>query len=355
MEEVINFFGLEQTGNERVNLFFHGIVGSFVIRKNVDDAIIVAVGVKKAKDTRQVWLDCIEEYRLDPWESYADKTDHEKTVYDYQVLLALVSYSDELAFGDAELDKVAASYLRASDGKLKEDKDDVIYRVAYTTSSEDATEVFAGIWRGENWTMAKPVCYQYYVDPEDFLVEAVDYAYRDELIQGALVWVIYKEVELGDIHFMYSDGAKRYLDAVGVDYEAAKEEYRKNHADENESLDEESVQEEIEETEEAEESTSKYSTGGTAAGGGSGTLYVPEDSEDDTSDNSSKESSSSSSSSSSKSKKSLNGWEAYDEGYDDVMYNDEYDEKRYKTDKDYAAGVDDARDEFEELYGDEFD
>ncbi len=39
---------------------------------------------------------------------------------------------------------------------------------------------------------------------------------------------------------------------------------------------------------------------------------------------------------------------AYDEGYDDIYMDDDYDEKRYRTDKDYADGVDDAMDEFDE-------
>lgn len=37
------------------------------------------------------------------------------------------------------------------------------------------------------------------------------------------------------------------------------------------------------------------------------------------------------------------------------MYDDEYDEERYQTDSEYASGVDDARDEYEEVYGEEFD
>lgn len=40
--------------------------------------------------------------------------------------------------------------------------------------------------------------------------------------------------------------------------------------------------------------------------------------------------------------------DSYDEGYDDIYLDDDYDSDRYDTDSDYADGVDDAMDEFEE-------
>lgn len=51
------------------------------------------------------------------------------------------------------------------------------------------------------------------------------------------------------------------------------------------------------------------------------------------------------SSSSGSSKKSYNN--SYDEGYEDVYDNDDYDWDRYRTDRDYANGVDDAMDELD--------
>lgn len=36
---------------------------------------------------------------------------------------------------------------------------------------------------------------------------------------------------------------------------------------------------------------------------------------------------------------------SYDDGYEDIYFNDDYDEKRYRTDREYADGVDDAMDE----------
>lgn len=41
-------------------------------------------------------------------------------------------------------------------------------------------------------------------------------------------------------------------------------------------------------------------------------------------------------------------YQSYDDGYDDIYMNDDYDDYRYQYDSDYADGVDDAMDEFEE-------
>lgn len=63
---------------------------------------------------------------------------------------------------------------------------------------------------------------------------------------------------------------------------------------------------------------------------------------------SSKSSSSSSKSSSGKSYRGLNPYEHYDDGYEAIYYDGEYDEDRYDSDPEYAEGVDDAMDELEE-------
>ena len=39
---------------------------------------------------------------------------------------------------------------------------------------------------------------------------------------------------------------------------------------------------------------------------------------------------------------------AYDDGYDDIYMDGDYDYDRYDRDSDYADGVDDAMDEFDE-------
>lgn len=43
-----------------------------------------------------------------------------------------------------------------------------------------------------------------------------------------------------------------------------------------------------------------------------------------------------------------NTYESYDDGYDDIYMDGDYDDDRYRTDSDYADGVDDAIDEFGE-------
>ena len=42
------------------------------------------------------------------------------------------------------------------------------------------------------------------------------------------------------------------------------------------------------------------------------------------------------------------GYDSYDDGYDDIYMDGDYDDERYNNDSDYADGVDDAMDEFEE-------
>ncbi len=50
---------------------------------------------------------------------------------------------------------------------------------------------------------------------------------------------------------------------------------------------------------------------------------------------------------------SSNPYKSYDDGYDDVYMDGDYDDDRYNSDSDYADGVDDAiEDDYEEGYGD---
>lgn len=63
---------------------------------------------------------------------------------------------------------------------------------------------------------------------------------------------------------------------------------------------------------------------------------------------SSKSSSSSSKSSSGKKYRNLNPYENYDDGYEAIYYDGEYDQDRYDRDPEYAEGVDDAMDELDE-------
>lgn len=63
---------------------------------------------------------------------------------------------------------------------------------------------------------------------------------------------------------------------------------------------------------------------------------------------SSKSSGSSSKSSSGKTYRNLNPYENYDDGYEAIYYDGEYDQDRYDRDPEYAEGVDDAMDELDE-------
>lgn len=63
---------------------------------------------------------------------------------------------------------------------------------------------------------------------------------------------------------------------------------------------------------------------------------------------SSKSSSGSSKSSSGKTYRNLNPYENYDDGYEVIYYDGEYDQERYDRDPEYAEGVDDAMDELDE-------
>lgn len=47
-------------------------------------------------------------------------------------------------------------------------------------------------------------------------------------------------------------------------------------------------------------------------------------------------------------------YKSYDEGYDAIYDDDDYDWNRYQTDRDYANGVDDAMDDWEDEYGEDW-
>ena len=47
------------------------------------------------------------------------------------------------------------------------------------------------------------------------------------------------------------------------------------------------------------------------------------------------------------SKKTYSSYDSYDEGYEDIYDNEDYDMDRYNNDSEYAAGVDDAMDDLD--------
>ena len=61
----------------------------------------------------------------------------------------------------------------------------------------------------------------------------------------------------------------------------------------------------------------------------------------------SKKSTSGNQSSYSSGTKKSSSYKSYDDGYDDIYMDGDYDDERYRTDQDYADGVDDAMDEFD--------
>mgnify|MGYP004659912243 CR=1 FL=1 len=75
--------------------------------------------------------------------------------------------------------------------------------------------------------------------------------------------------------------------------------------------------------------------------------WVHRPSKSSTKSSTSYSSKSSYSSSYSSSKKSYKTYDSYDDGYDAIYDDDDYDEDRYNSDPDYAAGVDDAMDELD--------
>ena len=100
-------------------------------------------------------------------------------------------------------------------------------------------------------------------------------------------------------------------------------------------------------------SSRKYASGGTSTYRKQSTGSSSGSSSSKSSTSNSGSSSKSSTGSSTHSNKSTSGsksspYQSYDDGYDDIYMDDDYDDERYKTDPDYADGVDDAMDELEE-------
>lgn len=86
--------------------------------------------------------------------------------------------------------------------------------------------------------------------------------------------------------------------------------------------------------------SSSYSTKSTT---GSGSSYNSSTKKNTTGTSSSKKNNTGTSSS-----KKNNPYNSYDDGYDDIYMDDDYDYDRYYKDSDYADGVDDAMDDLDE-------
>lgn len=86
--------------------------------------------------------------------------------------------------------------------------------------------------------------------------------------------------------------------------------------------------------------SSSYSTKSTT---GSGSSYNSSTKKNTTGTNSTKKNTTGTSST-----KKTNPYNSYDDGYDDIYMDDDYDYDRYYKDSDYADGVDDAMDDLDE-------
>lgn len=99
---------------------------------------------------------------------------------------------------------------------------------------------------------------------------------------------------------------------------------------------------------EAERRASARKSSSASGNSGSGSARSSSQSASYSYSNAGKSYSSSSKSSSGKSYRNLNPYEHYDDGYEAIYYDGEYDEDRYDSDPEYAEGVDDAMDELDE-------
>ena len=99
---------------------------------------------------------------------------------------------------------------------------------------------------------------------------------------------------------------------------------------------------------EAERRASARKSSSASGNSGSGTARSSSQNDSYSYSSAGKSYSSSSKSSSGKSYRNLNPYEHYDDGYEAIYYDGEYDEDRYDSDPEYAEGVDDAMDELDE-------
>lgn len=99
---------------------------------------------------------------------------------------------------------------------------------------------------------------------------------------------------------------------------------------------------------EAERRASARKSSSASGNSGSGTARSSSQNDSYSYSSAGKSYSSSSKSSSGKSYRNLNSYEHYDDGYEAIYYDGEYDEDRYDSDPEYAEGVDDAMDELDE-------
>lgn len=354
---------------------------------------LIALGVTRHRThvqelATEAWEERTDDSSMFSFAGYDSKTQSEQLKVDSRFLIYLIDKKNEIkedADEEYEFDDVIFSYVKQSKGGYQDRAREISDALMYCSFGLNITNTTGYI---ENHFYHYAV--EYYLDEikyTPFMAELVDNAYPDEMIEGCLRIVVTDRKEYRyNGHQQYFDYgyfkdetiklAKEWLTEHNVDYTSIIDDFF-NQMDEKIAADNAAEEAERSNTtsddlgddgsEASSESVQSSSSSGSSRSGssslsgsigrwkpnsgsgtgGSGSLSGSGSLNSSTS--------SGSSSSSSSSSKDLNGWANYDEGYDDVMYNDEYDEERYQTDSEYASGVDDARDEYEEVYGEEFD
>ena len=335
-----------------------------------------------AEEIQRAWEDCIALSRIE-YAGYDSMSKDEQLRIDSRVLLYLAerrNYFSRTPEKTYDFSKVVDSYVEHSKGGYLSEKEDVVYWITQIRIFDvNNLEKYALDHKEQYAALALMKL----MDQSDTLKEIANNAYPDEMQEGCLRIVVTSDeryefyrgraqIDYGTFAESTVDKAKAWLTEHNIDYESSINEifdtlqtqYNEEIAGQggNGNYDE-GFSDTGTESDTDSASSSGTSTAGSGSGSGSGSSGHWKPSGGSGTGGSGTIHSSGSGSGSSTfgagsgktPKTNLNGWADYDEGYDDVMYNDEYDEERYKTDSEYASGVDDARDEYEEVYGEEFD
>jgi len=335
---------------------------------------LITLGVTRHRNHVQelatkAWEERTDDSAMFSFAGYDSMKQSEQLKVDSRFIIYLIDEKNEIKkYADEEYEfyDVILSYVKQSKGGYQDRAREISDALRYCSFGLNLTNTTGYI---EKHLYHYAV--EYYLDEIEytpFMAELVENAYPDEMIEGCLrIVVTDREDYRYNGHEQYFDYgyykdetiqmAKEWLTEHDVDYESVIEDF---YVQMDEKIAEDVAAKEAEKTkvdsdETADNGSSSGGGGGTSGRwkpnsgsgtGGSGTIY---------NSGSGSGSGSFGAGSGSTPKTNPNGWADYDEGYDDVMYNDEYDEERYQTDSEYASGVDDARDEYEEVYGEEFD
>ena len=352
-------------------------------------SIVFSVKASAAHDKAEhIWKNQFNDISWDPSlvkgvtvSNYNSLSKKEQLEVDYKILLMIAADKDGHLDGyssltDADYARAVKLYLRFSKGGLQSRKREIVAEFDKIAGKDYQYDLEYIDWDIDDKDYEQMAIKFISTVPikdhsmDGFFIEIADNVYKDEMINGCARIIADSQTGNSSVN-QYVNRARSYLKHAGVpSVEKSVERMKNTMAAEKaeEEAEIQRVEDEIAELYETYGSSSSDSGSSSSSSSGSGSGSYTGGSSGRWKPNSggglggsgkiyggSSSSGSSSSSSSSSSSKDLNGWADYDEGYDDVMYNDEYDEERYQTDSEYASGVDDARDEYEEVYGEEFD